>query len=80
MRRTAHILGSVTPIGVATESKLQLRATWVTQVFDPRHKEQFTFFGTSEYSLRNEGAWKISRKKIVVKNDFFPAVVDVYCF
>jgi 3-phenylpropionate/cinnamic acid dioxygenase small subunit len=80
MRRTAHVLGPVMLDDGATDSTLAVRATWVTHVFDPRHREQFTFFGSSEYTLRREGEWKISRKKILVKNDYFPAVVDVYCF
>ncbi len=80
MRRTAHILGPVTMAEGGPESELELRATWVTHVFDPRRREQFAFFGTTEYTLRNAGGWKISRKKVIVKNDFFPSVVDVYCF
>lgn len=80
MRRTAHIFGPVMMTGEATDSKMELRSTWATHVFDPRHREQFTFFGSSEYTLVKSGGWKILKKKIVVKNDYFPAVVDVYCF
>jgi 3-phenylpropionate/cinnamic acid dioxygenase small subunit len=81
MRRTAHLLG---PLLLEKESSsddvLNVRVTWTTHVFDPRHRTQFTFFGASDVKLVQADGWKIKRKKIRVQNDLFPAVVDVYCF
>lgn len=80
MRRTAHVLGPVRVQGEPVDGVLHARATWVTHVFDPRHRTQFQFFGSGEVALVEQDGWKIRRKKILVQNDFFPAVVDVYCF
>lgn len=79
MRRTAHMLGLMRLTSAPSDSQIELRTTWATHVFDPRRREQFTFFGYSEYLLIYQGDWRIKRKKVIVQNDYFPAVVDVYC-
>ena len=44
------------------------------------HRPQHAFFGRYEHDLKRAGdGWRITRKKIILMNDFIPAMVDVFC-
>jgi 3-phenylpropionate/cinnamic acid dioxygenase small subunit len=80
MPRTAHILGTVLPAEVVAADRLRLNSTWVSHVFFPRSRESHAFFGRSEHELvLRDGDWQISRKKILLQNDYIPTMLDVYC-
>ncbi len=79
MPRTAHVLGAVLPVE-APADRLRLKSTWVSHVFFPRSRETHAFFGRSEHELvLREGDWRISRKKILLQNDYIPTMLDIYC-
>lgn len=78
--RTTHLVTSalLEPSGV--EDRLQVASNWSVQIFQPKRRRQHTFFGSYSHILRHErGAWRISSKTVVLKNDVIPALVDFYC-
>ena len=77
--RTAHIVGSVSPLESPAE-RLRLASTWVCHVFFPRSRDSHAFFGRSEHELAlRDGDWRIAKKKILLQNDYIPTMLDVYC-
>ena len=56
---------------------LDLRFNW--QTLSHRYKATDTYFGTSFYRLDVSGEQPlITRKKVVLKNDYIHQVIDVY--
>ena len=53
-------------------------AAFTCHRFDVRMNRSDCFFGRYEYRLaRQDGAWRIARKKITLLNDTIPTVVDI---
>lgn len=78
--RTAHILGAILLLEPPSASRMRLRSSWVTHVYFPRSSASHAFFGSSEHELLlRSGEWRIRRKKIILANDYIPAMLDVYC-
>lgn len=78
--RTAHMLGAILPVERPDAVRMRLRASWATHVYFPRSGSSHAFFGRSEHELAlRDGAWRIRRKKVVLANDYIPAMFDVYC-
>lgn len=74
--RTSHNLSNV-EITAARDGELEVRFNWLT--LSHRYKDTLTFFGTSYYTLDIRGPSPlITRKKIVLKNDYIRQVIDVY--
>jgi 3-phenylpropionate/cinnamic acid dioxygenase small subunit len=78
--RTAHFCTNVLarPAG---EGTLEGLASWQVHAFDPRTKAQHGLWGRYEFTLRQAGPagpWQYQRKKVVICNDLYPAVVDFY--
>lgn len=79
LRRTTHLVANVQLLDRSDEA-MQLRSSWTVHVFDPHLKNMYTLFGHSLHGLRIiDAKWRIARKKVVVQNDYLPAMVDVYC-
>lgn len=79
LRRTTHLVANVQLLE-GTEDAMQLRSSWTVHVFDPHQKNSYTLFGHSFHGLRIiDAQWRISRKKVVLQNDYLPAMVDIYC-
>lgn len=79
LRRTTHLVSNVQLLDGSGQA-MQLRSSWTVHVFDPHHKNAYTLFGYSLHSLRAvEAQWCIARKKVVLQNDYLPAMVDIYC-
>lgn len=79
LRRTTHIVANVQLLEGANDG-MQLRSSWTVHVFDPHRKNSYTLFGYSHHALRViDAQWRIARKKVVLQNDYLPAMVDVYC-
>lgn len=77
--RTVHLVTGIELLQAAPD-RLELCASWTTQVYRVKRKEQETLFGRYEHTLRRDGAgWRIARKKIILANDTVPTMVDVYC-
>lgn len=80
LRRTTHMTSNVLVQDRSTPQEIHARASWTCHVFDPSARGTFMLFGRAEYRLvRHAGGWGIARKKVVVNNDYLPAMVDFYC-
>ena len=80
MARTAHLVTAVLPLEAPADDRMKLRSTWSCHVFAPRTQTQHVFFGCSEHELeRRDGNWLIRRKKITLKNDYIPTMLDIHC-
>lgn len=74
--RTSHNISNV-EITEERDGELDIRFNWFT--LSHRYKDTLTFFGTSYYSLDVRGPSPlITRKKIVLKNDYIRQIIDVY--
>ena len=74
--RTSHNISNV-EITAEGEGELEVRFNWFT--LSHRYKDTLTFFGTSYYRLDVRGPSPlITRKKIVLKNDYIRQIIDVY--
>ncbi len=80
MPRTTHMIANTVIDDGATDAAMTLRSSWTCHVFSLRDKSQHVFFGRHEHGLiRDSGAWRIKRKKIVLMNDYVPSMLDVFC-
>ena len=77
-----HVVGrTITDVEVLEHDgdRVQVRFNWFTLYF--RYNTVDTYFGTSFYTLDTRGVQPlITRKKVVLKNDYIHHVVDVYHF
>ena len=74
--RTGHSISNV-EILEQGGGECRLRFNWVTLSY--RYKTVDTYFGTSFYTLDTAGPEpRITRKKVVLKNDYIHHVIDIY--
>jgi benzoate/toluate 1,2-dioxygenase beta subunit len=74
--RTSHNIANV-EITAERDGELDVRFNWFT--LSHRYKDTLTFFGTSYYSLDVRGPSPlITRKKVVLKNDYIRQIIDIY--
>lgn len=79
LHRTAHAITNVTLEAPPGPDQALVKSSWATHTFNPRRKTQHVFFGLAEHTLRREsGVWRIARKKVLLLNDYIPAVLDFY--
>lgn len=72
--RTVHQVTNVHVDAAGT-----VTAAWAVHQFNVRRQSQHSFFGRYEYQLRrDDGAWRIAAKKIILLNDRIPTVADIY--
>ena len=80
LRRTTHMTSNVVVLEGSTPDQIDARSSWTCHVFDPSSRGTFVLFGRAEYRLvRRADDWGIARKKIIVNNDYLPAMADFYC-
>lgn len=74
--RTNHLVTNVAITDV-TGDQVTASSNWLSQSY--RDKEQFFYGGFYEHTLvRQDGEFKISKKKVVLLNDVVTGFVDVY--
>ncbi|MDT3722220.1 benzoate 1,2-dioxygenase small subunit [Pseudomonas oryzihabitans] len=74
--RTAHFITNLEVLAVDAETA-ELRFNW--QTLSHRYRATDVFFGTSFYELDLRGERPlITRKKVVLKNDYIHQVIDIY--
>lgn len=75
--RTHHMLSNIELLKVE-DDQCEVRYNWFNSSY--RYKTVDSYFGTTFVNIKRDenGALKITRKKIVLKNDFIHHVVDVY--
>jgi 3-phenylpropionate/cinnamic acid dioxygenase small subunit len=78
--RTTHLLSGFRLLEGSASGRLHIRSSWVTHVFFPQRKASHALFGSRyETVVRRDKGWLIEAKTIVIKNDYIPTMLDVYC-
>lgn len=63
-----------------SDDALTVYSAFTCNVFSLRDRSQHSYFGRYEHDLvRRDDTWRIARKKIIVMNDYIPAVVEFFC-
>lgn len=76
--RTTHFVSNLVAEQVDADL-ISVRASWMTQVYAPRTAKQHVNFGHYEVRLvRQDSQWLIGWKKVHLKNDSVPTLVDFY--
>lgn len=76
--RTTHFITNIIAQKIE-HNHIDVQANWMVQVYQPRTTKQYVNFGHYEYRLSNvESKWLINSKKIHLKNDLVPALIDFY--
>ncbi|MCW3848604.1 aromatic-ring-hydroxylating dioxygenase subunit beta [Sphingomonas sp. LB-2] len=76
--RCVHCISNVMVVRSDSETA-ETAASFVVHLHDVRAGRSHAFFGRYHHRLRREdGAWRIAGKKILLLNDMIPAVVDFY--
>ncbi|MEQ9725010.1 MULTISPECIES: benzoate 1,2-dioxygenase small subunit [unclassified Pseudomonas] len=74
--RTAHFIANLEVLEESAE-QVEVRFNW--QTLSHRYKSTDVYFGTSFYHLDMRGDQPlITRKKVVLKNDYVHQVLDIY--
>lgn len=81
LQRTTHILGTpMVALGPQVPDCARLSTPFATHAYSPRTRETTLFFGQYEHVLRPvDSQYKIVSKKVVVRNDYVPTMIDFYC-
>lgn len=78
--RTTHVVTNSVFETPPKAEAMTLHSAWTCHVYSLRDRSQHAFFGRYEHDLKKQdGAWRITRKKIILMNDYIPAVIDVFC-
>jgi 3-phenylpropionate/cinnamic acid dioxygenase small subunit len=76
--RTLHQISSV-ELRAVSPAHIETEATFAVHVYDPRTAKEHTRFGRYEHVIsREQDAWQIAKKKIILINDKVPTVLDFY--
>lgn len=66
--------------GLQVPECTRLSTPFATYVYSPRIRETDVFFGRYEHVLRSvDSQYKIVSKKVVLRNDDIPTMIDFYC-
>ena len=80
LARTTHIVSNSVFDEAPNDNQMQIYSSWTCHTYSLRDRSQHTFFGRYEHELKKfDNNWKITRKKIILMNDFIPSVIDVFC-
>lgn len=78
LHRTAHMVSNVV-IDAEQDDAVDVHSVFTVHRFNPKRNAHDIVFGHYEHRLRRSGEdWRIARKKIVLLNDYIPAVLDIY--
>lgn len=76
--RTTHFVTNIDAT-MREPGVVSARANWMVQVYEPRSGKQYANFGHYELRLaEHDAAWRIAWKKIQLKNDLIPALIEFY--
>lgn len=74
--RTSHNLSNIEIISQENEI-VKVKFNWIT--LSHRYNKDFTYFGKSTYTINfSANKPKITKKYVVLKNDYIPTVIDIY--
>ena len=76
--RTSHQISNV-ELRAVSLAHIETEASFAVHVYDPRTAKEHTRFGRYEHVISKEqDAWRIAKKKIILINDKVPTVLDFY--
>ena len=76
--RSVHMISNVRLIECIANTA-EIASNFTVSLHDIRAERTHDFFGRYRHTLRREaGAWRITRKHILLLNDTIPTVVDFY--
>jgi 3-phenylpropionate/cinnamic acid dioxygenase small subunit len=79
--RTQHLIHNPRIAGVhgAHDERVDVACEWTVHQYLPKEKTVEIFFGRYRQTLvKEEDAWRIAAKKIILLNDYLPAKIDFY--
>lgn len=78
--RTTHFTSNIAAsVAVDDAHTINARASAMVHVYQPRSGSQYVNFGYYELAVtRIDGAWRLARHVIHLKNDCVPALIDFY--
>jgi 3-phenylpropionate/cinnamic acid dioxygenase small subunit len=77
--RTQHAITNILLDAHATQDAMRVFSNWTVQQFLIKDKSVETHFGRYEHTLvAQESTWRITKKKIILFNDYLPAKLDFY--
>ena len=80
MPRTTHLVSNPLLDATANASNMTIHSAWTSNVYSLRDKSQHSFFGRYEHTIVDDGdGWRISRKKIILMNDYIPVAIEFFC-
>ena len=80
LARTTHIIANSVFDALPSDTEMTLHSAWTCHTYSLRDRSQHAFFGRYEHDLKKfDGKWKITRKKVILMNDYIPSVIDVFC-
>ena len=80
LARTTHVITNSVFEAPPNDSQMTIHSSWTCHTYSLRDRSQHVFFGRYEHDLEKfDRAWMITRKKIILMNDYIPAVIDVFC-
>jgi 3-phenylpropionate/cinnamic acid dioxygenase small subunit len=80
LARTTHIIANSVFDALPSNTEMTLHSAWTCHTYSLRDRSQHAFFGRYEHDLKKfDGKWKITRKKVILMNDYIPSVIDVFC-
>jgi benzoate/toluate 1,2-dioxygenase beta subunit len=75
--RVVHLVTNIL-VTASAPGQAAISAAFTCHRFDVRMNRADCFFGRYEYGvIREDGSWKIARKKVILLNDVIPTVVDI---
>ena len=78
--RTTHIISNCIFDTPPSPMEMTIYSAWVCHIYSLRDRSRHAFFGRYEHDLKLFGdEWKITRKKVILMNDYIPSVIDVFC-
>ena len=79
--RTQHQIANVMVHRTLHDPRsLHVRYTWNVHQYEHKQKQTHVFFGLGEATLvQVVGQWRISRKKLLLSNDYIPGKLDFFC-
>ena len=80
LARTTHVITNSVFEAPPSDKEMTLHSAWICHTYSLRERSQHAFFGRYEHDLKKFGDnWKITRKKVILMNDYIPSVIDVFC-
>lgn len=80
LARTTHVITNSVFEAPPSDKEMTLHSAWTCHTYSLRDRSQHAFFGRYEHDLKKfDDNWKITRKKVILMNDYIPSVIDVFC-